>query len=122
MTVGLRQRCSISPVQFNIFLKKITQKTLTPQRQSEDDQFADNSEEDEGKDDTSLSSVAIRGRLLCNLQFSDDIDLLQCREEELQQLTERLEKTAAGYGMKISSDKNKILVKPRTSTNIWMNV
>ena len=44
--------------------------------------------------------------------------------EKLQQLTERLEKTAAGYGMEISSHKIKILVnsiKPTLSTNIFMN-
>ena len=46
------------------------------------------------------------------------------RKEELHRLTERLEKTAAGYGMEIGSDKSKILVniiKPRPSTNIWMS-
>ena len=43
---------------------------------------------------------------------------------QLQQLTERLDRTAAGYGMEFSSDKGKILfngIKLRPSTNIWMN-
>ena len=65
-----------------------------------------------------------RGRPLCNLRFADHIDLLGGSEEELQQLTERLEKTAAGYGMEISSDKSKILVNsimPRPSANIWIS-
>ena len=47
-----------------------------------------------------------------------------CWEAELQQFTERPEKTAAAYGMEISSDKNKILVnsiKPRLSINVRMN-
>ena len=35
------------------------------------------------------------------------LSLLGGSEEELQQLAERLEKTAAGYGMEISSDKKK---------------
>ena len=51
-------------------------------------------------------------------------NLLGGSEEELQQLIERLEKTAAGYGTEISSDQNKTLIntmKPRSSTNIWMN-
>ena len=39
---------------------------------------------------TSLSSVYIGGRLLCNLPFADDIDLLGGSKEELQQLTKRL--------------------------------
>ena len=54
-------------------------------------------------------------------RFADDIDLLRGSEEE-QQLIERLEKkTAAGYGMEISSDKSKLLVnsmKSKPSINI----
>ena len=70
------------------------------------------------------SSVSVGGRLLCNLRFADDIALLGGSEEELQQLTERLEMTAAGYGMEVGSDKSKILlnsIKQRLSANIWMN-
>ena len=55
-----------------------------------------------------------------NLRFAEDIDLLGGSEEALQ----RLENTDIGYGMEISSDKDKLLVnsiKPRPSTNIWMN-
>ena len=68
--------------------------------------------------------MSIGGRPLCNLRLADDIDLLRSSEEELQQLTQRLEETVAEYGMEISSDKSKILVnspKPRPSTNILMN-
>ena len=46
---------------------------------------------------------------LCNLRFADDIDLQGGSEIDLQQL-ERLEKTAASYGMDINSDKSNILV------------
>ena len=45
-------------------------------------------------------------------------------EEELQELTQRLEETAAEYGMEIGSDKSKVLVnniKSRPCTNIQMN-
>jgi len=58
------------------------------------------------------------------LQFADDIDLLGNSEEELQQLTESLKKTAAKYGMEISSDQSKVLInsiKRRPPTNIQMN-
>ena len=72
-----------------------------------------------------MSSLSIEGQPLCNLQLADDISLLGGSEDELQQHTERLEKTiTAGYGMEISSNKSKVLVnsiKPRPSTNIWMN-
>ena len=71
-----------------------------------------------------MSSVSMAGRPLCNLPLADDIDVLGGSEEKLQQLTERLHKTAAGYGMKNSSDKSHIIVNnitPRPSTSIWMN-
>ena len=45
--------------------------------------------------------VSIGGRPLCNLQCADNIDLLGDSEEELHQLTERLEKAAAGNGVEI---------------------
>ena len=85
---------------------KYNAKDMTPQRKSKDDQFAVIAEEFE----TSLSPVSIGGRRPCNVRFADDIDLLGGSEEELQRLTERLEKTAAGYGMEISSDTSKFLV------------
>ena len=54
----------------------------------------------------------------------DDINLLGSSKEELQQPTERLEKTAADHSTEIRSDKSNIhinSIKPRPSTNIWMN-
>ena len=66
--------------------------------------------------DTPVSSVAIGGRPLCNLRFANDINLLGNSVEDLQQLTQSREETAAEYGMEISFNKSKILVnsiKPR---------
>ena len=70
--------------------------------------------------------MSIGGRRLCNWRFADDIDLLGGSEKELQQLAERLGKTAANYGMEISADKSNILVlvhsiKLSPSTNIRMS-
>ena len=53
--------------------------------------------------------MSTEGRSLCNLRFDDDIDLLGSSEEELQQLTQKLEETAAEYGKEISSDESKII-------------
>ena len=78
------------------------QKTLTPVRQSEDDQQEDNAEDTE-EADTAMLSVSIGGQPFCNFQFVDDVALLVGIEEELRQLTERLEKTTADYGMKTRS-------------------
>ena len=55
--------------------------------------------------DRPLSSVSFGGRPLCSLRFADDIDLLGGSAEDLQQLYEILDKTAARYGTEISSDK-----------------
>ena len=111
----MQQRCSLYPVVFNIFLEKIKQRAMTPQHPLENDCFAYEAVEDG-------ASVSIGGWPLCNLRFTDDIDLLGGTEEE--QLIERLEKTAAGCGVEINSNKGKILlncIKPRPSTNIWTN-
>ena len=97
------------------------QKALIPQHPPENDCFPGDAVEDAEETDIPLSSVSIGRQPLCNLRLADDIDLLGGREEQLQQLTERLEKTAAGCGMEISSDKSKILVnsiKRRPSTFI----
>ena len=99
------------------------QKALTPVSSPENDCFADDAIEEADESDTPLSSVPNGGRPLCNLRFADDIDLLGKSEEELQQLTQRLDGIAAEHGMEISSDKSKILVnsiKARPPTNIQM--
>ena len=58
--------------------------------------------------DASLLSVSVKERPFCNLRLADDIGLLGSSEEELQQLTRRLEERAAEYGMEISSDMSNI--------------
>ena len=73
-------------------------------------------------------TVANVHRRMTALQFAvsqqhRSADLPGGSEEELQQLDERIDKTAAGYCMEISSNRSKILInsiKPRPSTNIWM--
>ena len=50
-TVGVRHRCLLSPILFNLFLESIMQKT-----------FYDRS-----------TTISIGGREICNLLFADDI-------------------------------------------------
>ena len=68
-------------------------------RRSESDCFADDA----------LGMVAKEiGATLSSVSISVGYDRFATWEAELQQLTERLKKTPAGYGMKITSDKSKI--------------
>ena len=59
-----------------------------------------------------------------HLWFAEDISLLGGSENCNNSLKGCMEKTAAGFGIEICSDKSKVLVssiKPRPSTNVWMN-
>jgi hypothetical protein len=93
-TVGVRQGCLLSPALFNIFLERIIQEALTDFE----------------------PSVSIGGRPLCNLRFADDIDLIAADNEELQDLTLRLEKASSAFGMEISTEKSKIMVNGKTTS------
>ena len=69
-----------------------------------------------------LQSLAIGCRPLCNLRFSDDFDLID--EEELQDLTTRLEESTGKFGMEIKAENSKILVnsnKDTSQAHITMN-
>ena len=68
-TAGVRQGCLLSPTLFNIFLERIMTDAL---------------EDHEG-------TVSIGGRTITNLHFADDIEGSAGEEEELTNLTERLD-------------------------------
>ena len=80
-TVGVRQRCLLSPTLFSIFLERIMTDALEDQQ----------------------GTVSIGGRTITNLGFADDIDGLAGKEEELAFLVDRLNKTSAAFGMEISA-------------------
>ena len=56
------------------------------------------------------STISIGGRIISNLRFADDIDLMGGNNDELQELTNRLSNSAREYGMEISSEKSKVMV------------
>ena len=87
ITVGVRQRCLLSPTLFNIFLERIMSDAL---------------EEHDG-------TVSIGGRNITNLRFADDIDALAEEVQELEVLVESLHKTFTRYKMKISAEKTKLM-------------
>ena len=69
------------------------------------------------------SSISIGGRVISNLRFADDIDLMAGSNAELQELTNRLTDRAGAYGMEVSTEKSKVLVNSTTGSTaqIFMN-
>ena len=86
-TVGVRQRCLLSPTLFIIFLERIMCAAL----------------------DDHEGSVSIGGRLITNFRFADDIVVNAEEEEEACVLIYRLDRTTTRYKMEIGPDKTKVM-------------
>ena len=56
------------------------------------------------------SSISVVGRPLLNIKFADDINLLAGSNEELQELTDQLSRSANMYGIVISTEQSKVMV------------
>ena len=69
--MGVRQGCGLSPDCFNLILKIVMRLA---------------------KKEGSGTGVKLNGRLLDNLRFADDIDLMADMKESLQDLTNRVDK------------------------------
>ena len=63
-------------------------------------------------------TVSIGGRTIINLRFANNIDGLAGEEEELAKLVEHLDKASTAYGMKISTEKTKLMTKNTSGINI----
>ena len=70
-----------------------------------------------------LSSVAIRGRLLCNLRFADDIGPLRevVEKKSNNSLKDWKKQLLGKHGNQLRQSKFFVnSIKPRPSTNMWM--
>ena len=86
-TVGVRQVYLLSPILFNIFLKRIMSDAL---------------EEHDGK-------VSIGGTIITSLSLTDNINALAEEERELEAIVETLDKTCARYKMEIIVENTKLM-------------
>ena len=57
-------------------------------------------------------TISVGGRIISNLRFADDTDLLAGNAEELEDLTRSLHETSSAFGMEISAEKSKVIVTP----------
>ena len=99
-TVGVRQRCLLSPILFNLYWGRIMRETLHNFK----------------------STNSIGGRIISNLRFPDDIDLIGGSNDELQELTDRMSNSAREYGMEISSEKKKVMVNSGDNTKVQIGM
>ena len=68
------------------------------------------------------STISIGGRIISNLRFADDIDLMGGNNDELQELTDRLSNNAGEYGIEISSEKSKVMVNSVDNTTVQISM
>jgi hypothetical protein len=87
-SVGVRQGCLLSPTLCNIFLENIMAKSLVELE----------------------SPLTISGRVINNLRFADDIDLLHGSPKDQTVDSQKVDKTSVRYGMEISLEKTMSMV------------
>ena len=67
-------------------------------------------------------TVSIEGRTITNLRFADDIDGLTGKEEEVASSVDRLDKTSAAFGVEISAEKTKLMIKNTNGISIHIRI
>src|SRR6218665_4003161 len=83
----IRQGCPLSPILFNLYIEELVREALQ--------------DSEEG--------VTVGGKLIKALRFADDQAMVAGKEDDLQGMMDRLNKTATEYGMKINTKKTKVM-------------
>jgi len=65
-----------------------------------------------------LDGLQIRGRMVTNLRYADDIILLAILEAELQELVDRLDRVSRKYSLLINVDKTKVMASDGIACHI----
>ena len=68
------------------------------------------------------AGVTISGEVVNNLRFADDIDLIAETEEQLQELTDRVNTTSARYGLLINKQKTKTMTIGKTGNEQQLKI
>jgi hypothetical protein len=93
---GVRQGCILSPYLFNIVAEMAMRKALEGYK----------------------GGFRIGGKIINNLRYADDIALIATSEEELQELLDRLVVASREYGLRLNTNKTKIMVLNGNSAHI----
>jgi len=90
--VGSRQGDPISPLAFITLLERVMEKT---------------------ESSTQSDNIRIHGRIIKDLRFADDVDLISASEGGLQSLVTTLVTDSTDYGLQINKKKTKVMVFKR---------
>lgn len=67
-----------------------------------------------------MTSISVAGRPVCNLYFTDNIDLMAGSNSE--NLTNKLVERANAYGMELNRKKSKVMVNSTCNTNVCVTI
>jgi len=90
---GVRQGCVLSPYLFNMLAEMVMRNTL--------DKFQ--------------GGLQIGGRIVTNLRYADDINLLATSEAKLQALVNRVDRVSRKCSLLINVDKTKVMASDGTA-------